>query len=396
MLNRPVNLLIIVLVVMTFVLSRIAHAAAGNTISNTATVNYIIGGLPEVQESSPFGNTPSGTGNGIATSFTEDRLINFTVVTNDAAAVSANSGQTSAVLTFSVTNTGNDSQDFLLSAVNTSPNPFAPPADNIDPVSLSVFVEVGPTPGYQVAEDTATFIDELPIGVNAIVYVVADIPVSATNDVAAVSLIVQVAQGGAVGEGTVINNDDNGNISPAGTYSNGGTAVVAGTSVTNSNTTGLEIIFNDPAGLNAEDVDSSGLAVQDSAKNGQHSDSGAFIVIVPANVVINKTLTVIDTLGGTDPHQGATLRYQLDVIISGVGTVDDLIITDVIPANTTYTSTSIILNAIPQTDLDFATDGIDHAEFNGTDIVVDLSEASTKNLTVADLPITIIFEVTID
>ena len=396
MLNRPAYLLTLVLVVTVFSFPRLANAAAGNTISNTATVNYIIGGLPEVQESSPFGNTPSGIGNGIATSFTEDRLINFTIVTNDAAAVSANSGQTNAVLTFNVTNTGNGSQDFLLTAINTSPNPFALPADNIDPVSLSVFVEVGPTPGYQIAEDTATFIDELSVGASAIVYVVADIPVSATNDVAAISLVVQVAQGGAAGEGAVINNDDNGNVSPAGTYSNGGTAVVAGTAVTNSNTTGLEIIFNDPAGLSAEDVDSSGLSVQDSAKNGQHSDSGAFVVIVPAKVVINKTLTVIDTFGGTDPHQGATLRYQLDVIISGVGTVDDLIITDVIPANTTYTPTSIILNTFTQTDLDFATDGIDHAEFNGTDVIVDLSEAGAKNLTVADSPITIIFEVTID
>jgi uncharacterized repeat protein (TIGR01451 family) len=93
---------------------------------------------------------------------------------------------------------------------------------------------------------------------------------------------------------------------------------------------------------------------QDVIGNGQHADTGAYQVTPP--VIINKTVTVIDTLGGTDPHTGATLRYQLDVTIAGNTAVDELVISDLIPANTTYVSGSILLNGVAQPDVDDAVD----------------------------------------
>ena len=44
-------------------------AAAGDVISNTATVNYSILAVPFTQESSPTGNTVQGVGNGTPTTF---------------------------------------------------------------------------------------------------------------------------------------------------------------------------------------------------------------------------------------------------------------------------------------------------------------------------------------
>lgn len=371
-----------------------ALAAAGDVISNTATIDFIYLGNALVQESSPFGNTQTGIGNGTPTSFTEDRLINFSVVSADATAVGVSSSQSAAFLTFTVTNNGNAPQDFLLGAINTSPSPFVVNPDNFDPVApMQVFVEDGNSAGYVLAEDTEIFIDELAPGTSATVYLVANMPVSSVGDAATVALVAQVAEGGAAGQGAAISNDDNGHTSPAGTFSNGAVSVAAGTASNVVDTTGLETVFNDAAAVSPEDVDSN--SVQDVRANGQHSDAGVFLVetVVPVSVSLNKAVTVIDTLGGTDPHAGATLRYQIDVVISGVTNINNLVITDPIPANTTFTPSSLLLNGVAQTDSSDVP--VDYAEFNGSQIVVDLSQGGTVSVA-PSTPNQIIFDVTIN
>ncbi|MDH5710365.1 MAG: hypothetical protein OEZ15_01705 [Gammaproteobacteria bacterium] len=369
-------------------------AAAGDVISNTATVDFVYQGSAFVQESSPSGNTVTGIGNGTATSFVEDRLINFSVVSSNTVPVDVASPQPQALLEFSVSNSGNAHQDFLLTAINTSPSPIAANTENFDPVSpMLVYVEDGTNAGYQPAEDTAVFVDELMPGTSVTVYVVVDIPVVAVADAAAVALIAQVAQGGAVGQGSALTSDENGHISPAGIYSNGAINVAAGVAGTVPNTDALETVFNDPAAVNPEDIDSA--SVQDVASNGQHSDTGLFLVqsVIAPVVSLNKTVTVIDTLGGTDPHAGATLRYQIDVVVAGVGSVNNLVITDAIPANTTYVTSSLLLNGVVQTEASDAP--IDYSIFNGSTIVVDLSQAGAVSVAPAT-PNLITFDVTID
>jgi uncharacterized repeat protein (TIGR01451 family) len=361
-------------------------AAAGDSISATATVSYVIAGTPGSDNAS--------------VSFIEDRKINFFVAeSNGGAAVPVISDMTNAVMQFTVTNTGNAVHDFLVTAVNTSPNPFATPVDNFDPLAgtIQVFVESGVTPGYQVVEDTAVFIDELAANTSQIVYILSDMPTQVIDDVAAMALIAQIAEGGAVSvEGAVINADDNGNISPAGSFSNGGTTTIAGTPNTIPDSPlVMETVFNDPAGMNPEDVSTD--LNQDIASNGQHSDAGAYQVLSPVNIL--KTLSVIDTVGGTDPHPGATLRYQLDVTVSGNTAVDNLLIADLIPANTTYTDASILLNGAAQTDandvpVDYSR-AIDILSKPVVSIEVDLSQGGTVSVAPGSTNV-IIFEVTIN
>jgi uncharacterized repeat protein (TIGR01451 family) len=378
--------IVVFVFVFSFLNSTNVLAAAGDTITSIATVNYAVGGV-------------SGAGNATA-SFVEDRRINFFVAESDGgSAVPVISNMNNAVMQFTVTNTGNTVHDFLLTAANTSPNPFATPAENFDPLAgtIQVFVESGTTPGYQVAEDTAVFIDELMVNASRIVYIVADMPARAIGDVAALALIVQVAEGGAVNvEGAAINADTNGNISPAGAFSNGSTNVPAGiaNTVPDSPLT-METVFNDPAGLNSEDISTDGA--QDIAANGQYSDAGAYQLMSPVNII--KSVTVIDTIGGTDPHPGATLRYRLEVSVSGNTQVDNLIITDVIPANTTYTDGSMSLNGVAQTDAnDVPTDysrAIDVLSKPVVSIEVDLSQGGAVAVAPGVTNV-IIFEVTID
>lgn len=359
-------------------------AAAGDTISNTATINYDIGGVP-------------GTDSSSAT-FLEDRLVNFTVTEdNGGMAVPVISDMNDAVIQFTVTNTGNGIQDFLLTAVNTAPNPFGVPADNFDPLTIQVFAESGATPGYQAVEDTAVYIDELVSNVPYVVYVVADLPTQVIDDVSAIALIAQIAEGGVAGsEGAAINADDNGHTSPAGVFSNGTTSVSAGTAntIVDSPLT-METVFNDPAGLNPEDVSTD--LVQDITRNGQNSDAGAFQVMSPVSII--KTVTVIDPSGGTDPHPGATLRYQLDVSVTGNTAVDNLVVSDAIPANTTYIDNSMQLNAVAQTDANDApvdySRAIDILLKPVVSIEVDLSQGGTISVAPGVTNV-IIFEVTIN
>ncbi|MBT8118503.1 MAG: hypothetical protein KJN89_02195 [Gammaproteobacteria bacterium] len=377
---------LLVFFLLIFSVTEKLHAAAGDSISNTATINYDIAGVPASDSASA--------------SFLEDRVINFSVIESDGgSAVPVVSDMADAVLQFTVTNLGNASQDFLLTAVNTSPNPFGSPVDNFDPLAgtIQVFVESGVTPGYQAAEDTAVFVDEVISNTSRIVYVVADMPTQAIDDVSAIALIAQVAEGGAAAlEGNPVNADDNGNISPAGIFSNGTTNMPAGiaNTIPDSIST-METVFNDPAGLNVEDVSTD--LNQDVASNGQHSDAGAYQVMSPVSIV--KTVTVLDTLGGTDPHPGSTLRYQLDVTVSGNTAVDNLVISDAIPANTTYTDNSILLNTIAQTDADDApidySQAIDILSKPVISIEVDLSQGGTVSVAPGVTNV-IIFEVTID
>ena len=372
--------------VFLFLTSTNVFAAAGDTITSVATVDYAIGGVP-------------GSGNATA-SFVEDRRINFLVTeSNGGSAVPVISDMNNAVMQFTVTNTGNTVQDFLLAAANTSPNPFVTPVDNFDPLAgtVQVFVESGVTPGYQAAQDTAVFIDELMVNASRVVYLIADLPTQVIDDVSAMALIAQVAEGGAAStEGVAINADTNGNISPAGLFSNGATNMPAGTaSVIVDSPLTMETVFNDPAGLNPEDISTDGA--QDIAANGQHSDAGAYQVMSPVSIL--KTVTVIDTLGGSDPHPGATLRYQLTVNVSGNTPVDNLIIADAIPANTTYTDGSLQLNGAAQTDANDApvdySRAIDILSKPVVSIEVDLSQGGSVSVAPATTNV-IIFEVTID
>ena len=363
-----------------------AHAAAGDTITSTATINYVIGGVP-------------GSGSASA-SFVEDRYLNFTVsAANGGSAVPVISSMSNAVLQFNVSNTANADMDFLLTALNTSPNPFGLPPDSFDPLpgTVRVFVESGATPGYQPGEDTAVFIDELPAGATRMAYVVADMPALVVDDVAAMALVAQIAEGGTPGvEGAAINADDNGHVSPAGVFSNGGTSVPTGIANNIPNDpNSMQSVFNDPAGLDPEDISTD--LNQDIAQNGQHSDAGAWQQTSP--VVINKSVTVIDTQGGTDPHPGATLRYQLEVGIAGNVAIDNLVISDVIPANTTYTDGSITLNGVAQTDandppVDYS-QAIDILNKPVTSIEVDLSQGGSLAVPPGSTN-TIVFDVTIN
>ena len=351
----------------------LVHAAAGDVITNIATASFTIGGVPSVVESSPLGNSTPGIGNGQTTQFTVDNRINFSVTLEDTAEISVVPGQLDAVLTFRLSNNGNAVQDFVLTAFNTSANPFNPPTDSIDLTNFNIYVEDGTNAGYQVAEDTQTFVDGLPFDPGAgtdnevTVYLVGEIPAAAANDVAAMAIVAQVATSPNTSDGVQ------------------GALIVADDRASPNDLNNIDIVFADPAGASIEDIDVTGT-VQDAQYNGQASDAGAFIVSVPS-VNISKAVAIVSSVDGTAHgpflsagvnQPGATLRYTITVDVTDTNPVSNLIITDPIPANTTYVAESMTLDSVVQTDADNT--GIDFANFNITlanGIAVDLSQGAS-------------------
>jgi hypothetical protein len=175
---------------------------AGTSVSNVATVDYAVGGVAQTPiESSPTGNSTAGTGAGTPTAFVVDAVIDLTVSESDGSAVPVTPGQTGVVATFTVGNTGNTANDFALSVayLTCGNGPFGD-TDDEDVDNLSVFVDADANGTYEPGTDTSTFIDELAADATATVFVVADVPLDATNDaVANVQLTAEARASGSAG-----------------------------------------------------------------------------------------------------------------------------------------------------------------------------------------------------
>ena len=307
-------------------------AAAGVTITNTATLTFDVGGTSTILESSPAGNTTTGLGGGTSTDFIEDRLVNFTVAESNALTSTVIASSLAQVQTFTVINNGNAPQDFLLLAIeraSTTADPHGGVADSFAPTNVKVFADDG-VGGYIAADDTDIFIDELAAGASRTVYIVADIPAVADGTLAVMTLVAQIAEGGtASGDdtliasaGAAITNDDNGNVSPGGTFGFGAQTVIVaagGASTSADDSAVMDTVFNDAAG----ELDATAAA--GATQNGQHADSDSYTVQA-ASLSVSKNAAILwdPVNGNTNPKAitGAYMTYTLVVTNNGAASGD--------------------------------------------------------------------------
>jgi hypothetical protein len=287
--------------------ARAVGTAAGTSVDNRATVNYAVGGVPQTLiESSPAGNSTPGATLGADTSFLVDNMLDLTVAETGASYTAVVPAATAQVLTFTVENTGNNTQDFSLAAVNrasATAGPFGG-VDNFDAAAVSVFVDGNANGTYEVALDTATYIDELAADTTISVFIVSNIPGGqADGDLAVLTLTAQVAVGGVpAAQGADILADDAG-------------------------------AADDPAVV--QTVFADGAGDTDAANDGQHSDSDGYIVS-SAQLTITKSSTVISdpVNGGVNPKAipGAIVEYTITIAnaagagasATGISVSDDL------------------------------------------------------------------------
>lgn len=338
-----------------------AHAvgtAAGTTITNTATANFTVGGTPASASDSDV--------------ITVDELLDVTVVSQDGSNVAVNTPDTDRVLTYLVTNVGNGSESYRLSASN-------PAGDQFDTNALEIWYDsddsgdfddgldtlvAGPGTGTATVNGNVVFDANNATTNSMLVFVRGDIPSSLTDgDLSDIQLQARSQTG--------IDNGLTNAGDASGGNGDGGTTAVLGT--------------GEPTSANV--------------------DQGTFVV---TQVVVTLTKTsVVDSqpvtgVAGTDAIPGAIITYTIAVSVTGTGTATGMVVSDPIPGDTTYVASSMTaqVNGAPVTPEalgDGAADDGGNAtgiegEFDGVNVTFDLGnvDASLGNT------YSLVFQVEID
>lgn len=322
--------------------------ASGTVITNTATATY-----------------GAGLTATASASITVDNKVNVTVTNNGNATVTP--GSTNQALVYVVRNDGNTTQRYALSVVNG--------ATGIPMSSVKIYRDSATTPNAWDVTDTL-YMDAGTFG---------DVAVDGTLNI----LIVADTPGGAVDGNT----DD---------YSLVATTVDAGTTnvtlqTDGANTANVDVVF----------ADVMGSAAGDGARNGKHSASGRYTVSSLTLTVAKAVFVYSDPSNGVNNGTAgsnytdctvcpkaiptATLRYTITVTVTGSGTALNVVITDPIPANTTYAAGTLKLNGAPLSD----TSGNDAGDVGGTTVGTVTVNLGPLTSVPADLK-TITFDVTIN
>ena len=310
---------------------------AGTSITNIATVSYTVENV--VQEpinSSPTGNSISGNANGAVTMFVVDRKIDLLVTGNTNANV--NPGDAQAEVTFTLQNQGNAIQEFSLLTDNLLAS------DNFDPNSCTTEVTgVTGTPVTGVILPTSGNIKLNP-DQQASISVKCDIPLDnngtaiLTGQTAFISLIASTEK----------NEDDSNTVE----------------SNASESANSIDTVFADGAGSD------------DSNRDAMHSDRRTFIAstgTLPPTLSMDKSIvSVVDPVGGNTAIAGSEVTYKIQVNTAGIGTIENLVITDPTPADMTYKLGSIILNNTNQSDANDATDNTDFGISNADTATINL------------------------
>lgn len=309
---------------------RAAGTRAATSISNQASVTFTIAATTQTALSP-------------VDSFQVQEWIDVLLVWQDPGPVSTASPASGQVLTFLVQNLGNGQEQFALSVLNLG-------GDDFDASGLGIFVDSNGNGLYDAGTDAAyggpadVDLDGFdPAGDQLSVFVVGDVP-------------------GGLASG------DRSDLE------------LSAASTTGTGAPGDQFLGAGDSGTDAVLGLSGGSAAQ----------TGALLV---SDLALNvaKSALVFDPFGGSQPVVGATLRYRLDVSVTGSDTAVAVRITDPIPGFTTYTPGTLTLNGSGLTDAVSGDDAGDVGITTPGEVTVDLGDLDASSLTQ-----TITFDVTID
>lgn len=290
---------------LTPLICQAAGTAAGTSIFNSAILVYTTSTA-----------VPTTTTSNIA-SFLVDQKINLVVVEVTGSATSVSAGQTRAITTFSVTNLGNAPQGFNLTAALALANPAGLPpfsTNNFGATGLVAYADSNNNGIYEPLTDIATSIAVLAADASQKVFVVGDIPTTALNNQQSV------------------------------------VSLTAMTTVPATMAALIATLGPDTAAVDFVFADSIGVALGDIARDAKHSAYAAYFNS-NAGLTLNKSvLSVRDPMGTTTLMPSAVITYQIVATLTGNASVNNIVITDPLPANTTYLPSSINVNNIAQTD----------------------------------------------
>lgn len=296
--------------------------AAGTNITNKASVSFVVDTTTVNQES-----------NEVTVQVAE--VLDATVQWQDSGNILVKAGDTGKVATFLLTNTGNGSEAFTLTVDN------GLGGDQFDPTLAGLYLDTNDNGQYDAGTDALYnpgVNDPALIADGSLhLFVVDDIP-GTVND-------------GDLGKSRLAAAAKTGTGAPGTAYPGAG-----------------------DGGINAV-VGSTGAAAA----------ADATLQISAVEVAVIKSAVVADPFGGSEPVPTAVITYSIAVSASGSGTAKNVVVTDTMPANTTYLNASLGLNGTPLSDAA----GDDAGEVVGGNITVRLGDMQNAAGTVT-------FRVTID
>ncbi len=258
---------------------------AGTLIANTATASYTSGGT-----------TATISSNTVTVKV--DQLLNVAVASLASTPVAASS--TAAILTYQVTNSGNGTDTFNLTAdPNVSGNPYN---GTIQHVAIDTNGNGTYDPGVDQFITNGSASPTIAADGTIKVFVLVDLPSGVAD-----GAVSQVKLTGA---------------SVIGTGS-------PGTVFTGAGVGGVDAI------VGATTAQSNALAA---------------LVASLAQVTLTKSAVITDPFGGSTPVPGAIITYSLISHATGTGTATAMHVIDAIPANTTYQAGTVTLNGNTLTD----------------------------------------------
>ena len=326
---RRVRLAVVALALIGAVPSAFAAGTDYNTdISNTASVNYSVSGVPQtVIQSSPTGNSTPGAGAGFGapTTFKVDKRVTFIAEETNGAATVTSPGLTQVVTVFRVTNTSNGAQDFRLAADNTQPPAIIfGRTDAFDMSNFTLHISAAActttmtTPTFA-AEPATTFIAALPEDSCRYVFVRSDTPVSPTaaNGLAStIRLVVSASTTGSSG------------------------ATLETETAAADNPAVVDVVFAETGTLNGNVV--------------ENGVSMAFDQYFVGTLTVTKSAAVISdgfsAAGQFKAIPGAVVEYTISVQNNGLATTAAAL-TEVIPPNTAYVAGSTTLYGAARADV---------------------------------------------
>jgi uncharacterized repeat protein (TIGR01451 family) len=255
------------------------ETTAGTDITNTATVSYTVGTVVQ---------TPL---NSNTVTFEVDRKIDLSV--SAGLPTITNPGSNNAAVMFTVANDGNDADSYTLAV---DPNR---PGDDFDVSNVEIYRDDGD--GVFDAGDTLISAPlALARDTSAVVFVVADVPLSATD-----------------GQDSIVRL----------------TATTSYTAITGADSpTAVDVVF------------------ADTDRDGTESDDNSY-TIESAALTMTKAATVVDDgFGTTAPNAkaipGATVEYTITIENNGSAGATGLTVTDTIPTELTYVPGTLQLDGL--------------------------------------------------
>lgn len=307
-----------------------AGTPAGTQITNQASVSYQVDSTPITQSSN-------------AVTLNVAELLNLTLTWQDAANLVVRPGDTGQMLTFLLTNTGNGSESFLLTLNNT-----VAAGDGFDPIGpSSIYLDSNGNGLYDSGVDTAydagSNLPTLAADGSVRLFVFNAIPADPggpADGATAISRLAATAQTGSGAPGFAFPNQGG----------NGTVAAVVGPGGGSANADGLYQVSR-------------------------------------LTLTMTKSATVSDGLGGSQPIPGATIGYAIAIVLGGTGTAQNIVVSDTVPAQTSYVPGTLRLDGATLSDAADADAGevVETPPASGTYVVTlrlgTVSGAANHNLT---------------